>query len=118
MVILSPQWSPQPKPQPSTEASASPGSLRPLFRFALGVLSSQERALLQLHDMEQLMLKLRNLSAAMEDTPRFFKRHVAPQRPKLPQGLRKASGRRGSKSRRPPPPQAKFHVTTCCPQDK
>ena len=97
MVILSPQWSPQPKPQPSPEASASPGSLRPLFRFALGVLSSQERALLQLHDMEQLMLKLRNLAAAMEDTPRFFKRHVAPQRPKLPQGF-------GQEGKQEPPP--------------
>ena len=93
MVILSLQ----PKPQPSPEASTSPGSLRPLFRFALGVLSSQERALLQLHDMEQLMLKLRNLAAAMEDTPRFFKRHVAPQRPKLPQGF-------GQEGKQEPPP--------------
>lgn len=60
------------------------GSLLPVFRFSLGVLSSQEKALLQLSDMEQLVLRLRHLAAAMDDVPRFFKRHVAPQRPKLP----------------------------------
>jgi hypothetical protein len=47
--------------------------------------------------MEQLMLKLRHLAAAMEDTPRFFKRHVAPQRPKLPQGF-------GQEGKQEPPP--------------
>uniref|UniRef100_A0A7S0HSH8 Rab-GAP TBC domain-containing protein n=1 Tax=Phaeocystis antarctica TaxID=33657 RepID=A0A7S0HSH8_9EUKA len=73
------------------------GSLLPLFRFALGVLSSQEKALLQLHDMEMLMLRLRHLSAAMEDVPRFFKRHVAPQRPKLPQHF-------GQEAKLEPPP--------------
>ena len=82
-----------PQPQPS----ASPGSLLPLFRFALGVLSSQEKVLLQLHDLEQLMLKLRHLAVAMEDTPRFFKRHVAPQRPKLPHGF-------GQEGKQEPPP--------------
>ena len=72
------------------------GSLRPLFRFALGLLSMEEKALLATPDMEQLMVRLRKLSAALSDVSLFFKKHAGQQRPQLPAGF-------GSEGRIAPP---------------
>lgn len=66
------------------------GSLRPMFRFALGVLEMESRSLLSMTDMEDLNVHLRRLSATFTDVSLFFVKHAAPQRPQIPAGFGQA----------------------------
>ena len=71
-------------------------SVRTLFRFALGLLQMEEKALLGLQDMEDLSVRLRHLSAAFSDVALFFKKYAGAQRPRLPPGF-------GQEGKVPPP---------------
>ena len=66
------------------------GTLAPMFRFALGVLQMESRALLAMSDMEHLNVHLRRLSATFTDVSFFFVKHAAPQRPQIPAGFGQA----------------------------